>query len=121
MPPLVRAKELSDITIDSRQDQTVEISATTAQGANRFLEVRGTFEDPDRARGDEILIRVTDASGKVRFYQCYGMQAEADSEGFLAYLPAEDYAGAQKLSVSLVIGDETVGFTEIGTEEINVE
>ena len=49
------------------------------------------------------------------------MQAEADSEGFLAYLPAEDYAGAQKLSVSLVIGDETVGFTEIGTEEINVE
>ena len=121
MPPLVRAKELSNVTIGSHQDQTVEISAVAAQGAVRFLEVRGSFEDTERVRGDEILIRVTDASGEVRFYQCFGMQAEAGSEGFLAYLPAEDYAGAQKLSVSLVIGDETVGFTEIGTEEINVE
>ena len=121
MPPLVRAKEFTNVTIGSSQQQTVEISAEAAQEAVRFLEVRGSFEDPELVRGDEILIRVTDASGKERFYQCYGMQAEAGKEGFLAYLPAEDYARTTKLTVSLLIGDETIGFAEIGTKDINVE
>ncbi|MCR5005213.1 MAG: hypothetical protein K6A77_04860 [Clostridiales bacterium] len=121
MPPLIQAKEFTNVTIDSRQEQIVEIQAAAAQGASRFLEVKGTFEDPDRVEGDEILIRVTDTSGNARFYQCYGMQAEADRGGFLAYLPIEDYAGKQALSISLIIGDKTVGFTEIGTVDINVE
>lgn len=101
-PPVMPSPTLSSYSLSGEGDADVPLTAEPCFYSKNYIRFSGELDSSLLANSDVILLAVTDPDGGTITYECFGLSAEGNKTGFIAYAPAEGYAAGAELTISVI-------------------
>lgn len=118
-PPVLSSPTLSLYTISENLDKEIKVSASACEYSPMYTQFYGEIPNEYLTDTSVIYIDVTDENSNTTTYECYDIMTDSQNSSFLAYVPAQKYKGQNKLSVSVIIKDDSK-FTMLSKTEVTL-
>ena len=101
-PPVMPSPRLSGYTPSGDGGAEVALSAEPCLYSKAYVQFGGEIDSRLLKDDDIILVAVTDPKGATQTYECYGLRADGDKTGFIAYARADDYPVGTELNITII-------------------
>ena len=118
-PPIVESPKVTGVTAQSAQPQSVKLSLQECPSSPLYLQLSGTMDCTGQEGRPVVYVALSDARGKHAVYECFDYLSEDGSDGFLAYLNADEYGASEELTVSVIVKSKA-GITEVCSGTVKI-
>ena len=101
-PPVMPSPRLSGYQLSGQGGAEAQLTAEPCMYSKAYVQFSGTIDSALLADDDVILVAVTAPDGSAATYECFGLSAEGDQTGFVAYARADGYAAGDELQISVI-------------------